>query len=196
MVSLGRLAALSDVTPGTVTTMMKSLADAGFVDYLPRQGVVLTERGKKDATGMLRRHRLIELFLVETLGFDWSEVHPEAEILEHAVSDRIVDRIDELLGFPAFDPHGDPIPSANGNITSAMHGKLSDAAPGSSYRISRVTNDEPAFLGFLKEKGLVPGQLIEVIERDDNAGTILVGTNVNEVTMSLIAASRVLIRSD
>ena len=110
LLPMGQLAAALDVSPGTATTMVKTLAESGLVEYEPYAGVMLTSAGKKLATLVLRRHRLIELFLVNVMGLKWDEVHEDAEQLEHAVSDRLVDRMDEMLGRPATDPHGDPIP--------------------------------------------------------------------------------------
>ena len=191
IVTLGRVAALSDVTPGTVTTMMKNLADLGLVEYLPRQGVRLTQLGVKNATQMLRRHRLVELFLVEILGFDWSDVHSEAEVLEHAVSDRVIDRIDEILGNPASDPHGDPIPTATGKVATASVRLLSDVGSPGVFTVSRISNDEPRFLDFLKGKNLTPGQTIYVVERDTIAQTIDIRANEVDVTLSLAVAGRI-----
>ena len=145
---------------------------------------------------MLRRHRLIELFLVEILQLDWSEVHPEAEILEHAVSDRFVDRIDEILNHPTTDPHGDPIPTVGGKIMESPSRPLSEAAATGAHRISRITNDEPDFLDFLKAKDLMPGQVIQVSNRDDDAGTIQISVNGNNVMLSLGVAGRILVDFD
>ena len=110
LVPMGQLASSLDVAPGTATTMVKALSDSGLVAYEPYAGVRLTDAGAKLASLVLRRHRLVELFLVQMMGMSWTEVHDEAENLEHAVSDRLIERIDELLGHPSVDPHGDPIP--------------------------------------------------------------------------------------
>src|SRR5438477_4591329 len=114
LVPMGKLATQMGVVPGTATSMVKALADSGLVDYEPRSGARLTRGGQQLALHVLRRHRLVELFLVKVLGLDWSEVHAEAEELEHAVSDKVLERIDSLLGHPSVDPHGDPIPPAKG----------------------------------------------------------------------------------
>src|SRR5688500_17356504 len=119
LVSMGAVAGAMNVAPGTATAMVKTLADAGLVDYEPRGGVRLSSKGEKLALHVLRRHRLVELFLVEVLGLDWSEVDEEAEELEHAISDKVLERIDALLEFPQVDPHGDPIPSSKGKIGRA-----------------------------------------------------------------------------
>src|SRR5437016_2893505 len=116
LVPMGALASAMKVAPGTATAMVKTLAEAGLVDYEPRGGVRLSSKGEKLALHVLRRHRLVELFLVEVLCLDWSEVDEEAEELEHAISDKVMARIDKALGHPQFDPHGDPIPTAKGKI--------------------------------------------------------------------------------
>src|SRR3954464_8898746 len=116
LVSMGQLAAALGVVPGTATTMVKALAESGLAHYEPYTGVRLTKAGDKLAALVLRRHRLVELFLVQVMGMRWDEVHDEAEQLEHVVSDRLIDRIDAMLGQPTHDPHGDPIPDADGAI--------------------------------------------------------------------------------
>src|ERR671913_226474 len=116
LVSMGQVAAALSVTPGTATTMVKALAESGLAEYEPYSGVRLTAAGEKLAVLVLRRHRLRELFLVKVMGMSWAEVHEEAEHLEHAVSERLIERIDEMLGRPAVDPHGDPIPDSRGSL--------------------------------------------------------------------------------
>ena len=129
-VSMGTLSSALGVAPGTVTAMMKALGESGLVNYAPYTGVRLTESGRSLATHVLRRHRLIELFLVEIMDLDWSEVHAEAELLEHAVSDRLIERMDEMLGFPSADPHGDPIPTSDGKVVE--HWDVLQTVPESS----------------------------------------------------------------
>ena len=140
LVPMGQLAAALGVVPGTATTMVKTLAESGLVKYEPYAGVRLTAAGEKLAALVLRRHRLIELFLVKVMGMSWTEVHDEAEHLEHAVSDRLIDRIDEMLGRPEVDPHGDPIPDPQGafdrphvrhaaDLSAARAGDASAASP-------------------------------------------------------------------
>src|SRR5690348_12692833 len=116
LVPMGSVAAALGVAPGTATTMVKALAESGLAEYEPYSGVRLTAAGERLAGLVLRRHRLVELFLVQVMGMSWAEVHDEAEQLEHVVSDRIIDRIDDMLGRPTHDPHGDPIPTAEGAI--------------------------------------------------------------------------------
>src|SRR5437867_3207174 len=138
-VPTGQIAASLKVTPGTATAMVKALADSGLVSYEPYSGVRLTPAGTQLATHVLRRHRIVELFLVEVMGMNWSEVHGDAEILEHAVSDRLIERMDEMLGWPTVDPHGDPIPSARGIVKDKDYPSLLDCPTSTSLRIVRVT---------------------------------------------------------
>src|SRR5438270_12692 len=126
LVSMGRLASAMGVVPGTVTTMVKALADSGLVTYEPRGGVRLTRGGEQLALHVLRRHRLVELFLVKVLRLDWSEVHAEADELEHAISDEVLEMIDQYLGRPSADPHGDPIPMAKGKLAEVRLDSLAD----------------------------------------------------------------------
>ena len=124
LVPMGQIATTLGVAPGTATTMVKTLADSGLVRYEPYAGVRLTRTGEKQAARVLRRHRLIEQFLVQIMGMSWTEVHEEAEKLEHAVSERLIERIDEMLGRPAVDPHGDPIPDADGTVNRIRYDTL------------------------------------------------------------------------
>jgi DtxR family Mn-dependent transcriptional regulator len=120
LVPMGSVATALGVTPGTATTMIKALAESGLAQYEPYSGVRLTQAGEKLAGRVLRRHRLVEAFLVQVMGMRWDEVHDEAEQLEHAVSDRLIERIDDMLGRPTHDPHGDPIPTSDGLIPSPI----------------------------------------------------------------------------
>jgi len=173
LVPLGELGKQLNVTPGTVTNMIKSLAKRGLVDYQVRRGAKLTDKGEKEALRVLRRHRLIELFLVEVMKFDWGEVHEEAEILEHAVSDRLIDKLDAMLGFPSHDPHGDPIPGASGEIERQAQTCLAECELG-TRTVTRVSDHDPAFLQFITERGLAPGTTIDVEARDSIADTVTV----------------------
>lgn len=156
-VTTGQLATALSVSPGTVTSMMKTLAEGGHAEYRPYEGVRLTAEGRAVAMRMLRRHRLIELFLVKTLALSWDRVHEEAENMEHAVSDALIDRIDEFLGRPATDPHGDPIPSAEGEMRMRVDQAipLSTVPVGTRVRIVRVVDQEGEFLRFLSDSGVV-----------------------------------------
>lgn len=169
--TVGRIADELGVTPGTVTTMMRNLSDDGLIDYIPRKGLKLRPAGKKAALRVVRRHRLIELFLVEVMELDWSEVHDEAEILEHVVSTRLVDRMDEMLGHPTHDPHGDPIPGKDGKMPMTSMQSLSTAEPG-MYRIARVSDEDSNLLEWLDGKGLQIGENVELQRPDAAAGML------------------------
>ncbi len=173
-VSTGRIAAGLAVTAGTATTMLKSLAEQGWVDYRPYAGVRLTPEGRRLAAGVLRRHRLIERFLVDVLELDWSVVHEEAERLEHAVSERVVARIDEMLGHPTSDPHGDPIPDPEGRFRDEATVGLGECEPDRPLIVVRVLDQRPEFLQFATGAGLIPGRRLKVTERDATADTVTV----------------------
>lgn len=170
-VTVGEIARELDVTPGTVTTMMRHLSDRKLVDYAPRRGLKLLPEGHRSAMKVVRRHRLIESFLVQVMKLDWSEVHEEAEILEHVVSDRLLDRIDAMLGEPTHDPHGDPIPDRDGRIAEVEATPLAEAEAG-SYRVVRVSDDDSALLGWLYDKGVSIGTEFQLLH-PDRAGGIL-----------------------
>ncbi len=198
LVPMGRLAAAVGVVPGTATTMIKALADSGLVQYEPRGGVRLTHGGEQLALHVLRRHRLVELFLVKGLGLDWSEVHAEAEELEHAVSDKVLDRIDAYLGHPSVDPHGDPIPSAKGGIADvAHHRSLADCPAGQAYRVARVIDQDPTFLQFVERCGLMPGVSVTVEVRDEPADAVWVRPDDRPaVPLGTAAAAKILVEAD
>ena len=174
LVPMGQLSSALGVVPGTATTMVKALAETGLVRYEPYAGVQLTEAGQRLAALVLRRHRLIELFLVKVLDMSWAEVHEEAERLEHAASDRLIDRIDAMLGRPSVDPHGDPIPDADGSIVTPRYQSLLTCPLDTLLVLSRVTNQDADFLRFLESNELTPGQSIRVENRDNAADHVLV----------------------
>jgi DtxR family Mn-dependent transcriptional regulator len=193
-VSTGQIASRLSLSPGTVTAMLKALADGGLVSYEPYGGVLLTASGRQLATHVLRRHRLLELFLVEVLGLDWSEVHAEAEQLEHAVSDRLIERMDQMLGSPSVDPHGDPIPTAGGEITATGQPSLLSCPLGQALQVSRVLDQSPEFLQVADRRGLRPGQPIRVVARDEPAGTVEIELEGGDrQSLGLRAASKILV---
>jgi DtxR family transcriptional regulator, Mn-dependent transcriptional regulator len=196
LVSMGSIAAAMNVAPGTATAMVKTLADAGLVDYEPRGGVRLSSKGEKLALHVLRRHRLVELFLVEVLGLDWSEVDEEAEELEHAISDKVLDRIDALLNHPEVDPHGDPIPSSKGKIARRAMVSLADCEPGQTMRVARVMDQNPQFLQFIDRNNLKPGTELTVRGRDESADAVSVQPRHQApVTLGTTAAAKILVES-
>ena len=161
------------IAPPSVTNMFVRLREMGYVEYERYRGVSLTERGREEALRLVRRHRLIETFLLEHLGYSWGEVHEEAERLEHAVSDEFTERLAEFLGHPGQDPHGDPIPAADGTMQPDDSFPLSEATPGQRVRVSKV-GDEPSTLDYLGEHGLVPGRLLDIREVRDLDGVVIV----------------------
>jgi len=196
LVSMGKLAGAMAVTPGTATSMIKTLAEANLVDYEPRTGVRLTHAGEQLALHVLRRHRLVELFLVKVLGLDWSEVHDEAEHLEHAISEKVIERIDALLGHPSVDPHGDPIPTSKGKLATPKLESLVDCDLGRPVRIARISDQEPTFLQFLHRSGLTPGVAVTVSGRDANADSVVIKTGQRGgVTLGTAAASKILVET-
>jgi DtxR family Mn-dependent transcriptional regulator len=196
LVSMGQVAAALNVTPGTATTMVKALAEAGLAEYEPYSGVRLTAAGEKLAALVLRRHRLVELFLVQVMGMSWDEVHEEAEQLEHVVSDRLIERIDRMLGRPTHDPHGDPIPTAEGTIAPGHHDSLLTCPLDTPLRVTRVSDQDPTFLRFIESNGLKPGQGIEVESRDAAADSVrLRVAGGAAMTIGARAASKVLVEA-
>jgi len=196
LVPMGQLATALGVVPGTATTMVKALADSGLAHYEPYAGVRLTPAGEKLAALVLRRHRLIELFLVNVMGMSWTEVHDEAENLEHAVSDRLIDRIDEMLGRPAVDPHGDPIPDPEGTVPMPEYDSLLTCPLGAPVTVSRVSDQDRAFLQFAEQHDLRPGDVVRVEERSAAGDSVqLRGRNERRVTIGARAASKVLVQA-
>lgn len=193
-VSLGDLAQAVGVTPGTATTMVKKLAAAKLAKYERYGGVMLTSKGERAALAVLRRHRLIETFLVRTLGMDWSEVHEEAEKLEHALSDRLLAKLDAFLGHPAVDPHGDPIPDEQGNLRSTPLIAVARCRAGTRVRLARVLDQRAEFLRFLNRAGLTIDASLTIVGADPGAGTVTLRTTGNEpVTISELAAANLLV---
>jgi DtxR family transcriptional regulator, Mn-dependent transcriptional regulator len=194
-VSTGHLANALSVSPGTVTSMLKTLAESGHAAYRPYEGVTLSDSGKQLALRIVRRHRLIELFLVQTLDLTWDQVHEEAENMEHAVSDFLVDRIDEFLGRPEVDPHGDPIPARDG----ALRGDSQQTTPlveypvGSRVRFARVLNQEPEFLRHLSDSGLKVGSVATILEIDAVAGVVALQLPTRETTLEHSMAEHLLV---
>jgi DtxR family Mn-dependent transcriptional regulator len=196
LLPMGQLASALNVTPGTATTMVKTLAESGLVEYEPYAGVALTKAGQKLAALVTRRHRLIELFLVQVMGYSWDEVHDEAEQLEHTVSDRLVDRMDAMLGRPETDPHGDPIPNAEGLVKPQNVQTLLTCPLDTTLTVTRVIDQDKDFLRFIEQHNLKPGEAISVEERDAAADSVRVrGSNNRRLTIGTKAASKVLVQA-
>ena len=169
------------VSPASVSNMFVRLQEMGLVEYERYQGASLTERGRVEALRLIRRHRLIETFLLEHLGYDWQELHEEAERLEHAVSDGFTERLAELLGHPDHDPHGDPIPSAEGILEIDDSFALSQAVAGQRLRIFKVRDEDAAMLDYFADRNLVPGRWLRVREVRDLDGVVIVEDEESEV---------------
>ena len=171
-VATNTLAEALNITAPAVTDMAKRLMDEGTVDYLRYRGVRLTEQGERVALKTLRRHRLIEAYLVRDLGYALHEVHDEAEALEHTVSDQFVEAIARKMGHPLFDPHGDPIPNPDGIMPERDLQALTTLALHTPARIRRFITDDPAMLQHTQERGLIMGKTLEVLARDPFDGPV------------------------
>lgn len=188
-----QLAEALHVSPGTVTSMLKTLDEANLAKYTPYEGVRLTAAGRKLALRVLRRHRLIELFLVQTLKLSWDEVHDEAEHMEHAVSDALIDRIDAYLGHPTSDPHGDPIPTADGTIEQTSFRSLAELAVGEQFELTRVLDQSPEFLRFLSATGITLNSAGEVLANTPEAGIVTVSVAGQSTSLGRAAAEKLLV---
>ena len=194
LVPMGHVASAMGVTPGTATTMVKTLAESGLLQYEPYSGVRLTAAGERLAALVVRRHRIIEQFLVEVMGMSWDEVHDEAEKLEHVVSERLIERMDEMLGRPQVDPHGDPIPSPDGSLEHRQLHSLLTCPLHVPVLVTRVADQDAAFLRFLENSSLKPGQEVKVEARDTAADSVRVRNRGNPpVTIGARAASKLLV---
>lgn len=193
-VFVSELAKKLDVKQPSVNSMMKKLTLKKVVAYAPYKGIKLTEKGRKEALSIIRRHRLAELFLVKVMELGWEEVHDIAEQLEHVDSKRFYDRIDEMLQFPKVDPHGEPIPDVNGKISNDKSIPLSQAIEGVNVKIIAVTDDKKSFLDHLNVKGLHIGEKVVVKRREVYDGSIvLTNKSKEEIMLSHQVAERILI---
>jgi DtxR family transcriptional regulator, Mn-dependent transcriptional regulator len=192
VVAMGVLPGALGVTAGTVTTMVKSMVAQGYLDHLPREGVRLTPAGRRLALAVQRKHRLVETFLVQALRMDWKEVHEEAEALEHAISDRVLARLDEFLGRPEADPHGDPIPAAGrGGSGRGNPVTLASCEQRRALRVERILDQSGAFLEFVQRTGLKPGTRVRVSSRDAAAGVVRCSLASGETTLGLPEAAKI-----
>lgn len=192
-VQTSMLAEALKITAPSTTEMAKKLAKANLVVHEPYRGIQLTPAGERVALEIIRNHRLIELFLVEALGFTWDEVHDEAERLEHAMSERLAQRIAEFLSNPRYDPHGDPIPTAEGNIQPRRLVPLSEWPAEDRGVIARLVDQSPAMLRYLAEKGLIVGASITVVTRDPFDGPLALRVDEHEQIIGQNVARHVLI---
>lgn len=193
--STGELAKVLDVSPASVTGMLHRLTAARLVEYVPRQGARLTARGRQLALRVVRRHRLLELFLAKSLGMGWDEVHAEAESLEHSASDQLIDRIDQHLGYPHRDPHGDPIPDGDGQLRAQDGEPLVAVEAGQDVELLRVVDASAELLRYLADRDCLPGTLARVEANDDVSGIIeLRFGNAPALSFSYGIAARIRVR--
>ncbi|MFC7404833.1 metal-dependent transcriptional regulator [Georgenia alba] len=180
-------------SPSTVSEAVKKLTGQGLLTHARYGAIELTEAGRGAALSMVRRHRIIETFLVEELGYGWDEVHDEAEVLEHAVSDRLVDALDDRLGHPRRDPHGDPIPRRDGTVPSPAARQLHLSGGGERVRVARISDTDPQVLRYFADLGVALDTELDVVERRDFAGTlsVRVGGSERPVELGLAAAEAV-----
>ena len=191
------LAKALEIEPASVTGVIKRLGELELVNYQPYKGVTLTPSGERVALEVIRHHRLIELYLIEMLGYSWDEVHDEAERLEHVVSDLFEERIAAALGYPEIDPHGSPIPSKEGRIAPQTGGRLSKRKVGDRGVITQVYDDDPHLLRYLGDLGIRPGVAIEILSIEPYGGGIEIRIKDSESHhIGLEAASNVLIELD
>jgi DtxR family Mn-dependent transcriptional regulator len=193
VVSTGQIAKEMGVSPGTVSGMIKTLTEAGLTTHTPYEGVRLTEPGARLALKVIRRHRLLETFLVRTLNMPWDEVHEEAEHMEHAVSDRLIDRLDDYLNLPVVDPHGDPIPRADGTVPAVLGQPLKNMPASNLFRVVRVTDQDPKFLRYLTDCGVVLGAVGEVLENRPESGAVSFQLDGRRQMLGHEAAGRVIV---
>lgn len=193
-VSTSRIAEARAVKPASVTNMLQRLAKLNLVHYEKHYGVTLTEGGEKIALEVIRHHRLLELYLNEALGFSWDEVHEQADILEHVISERLEERIAAILGDPKFDPHGDPIPDKDGSIETIPMVPLIDTAVGTTTQIARIQDDANSeMLRYLAELGLTLGETIKILNIAPFNGPLTVEIDGKEIIIGKTIASAILV---
>ena len=184
------------VAPGSVTGMLKRLGKQGLVEHERYQGARLTGTGQREAIRMIRRHRVLELFMVEVLGYTWDQVHAEAERLEHAVSDGMIDRMARVLGDPEADPHGHPIPSSAGTIRETELPTLAELQAGERGTLRRVSDEDPEALRYLAKLNLIPGVQLEVLEQTPFKGPLRVRVGEVEEMIGIELAARLRVERD
>lgn len=195
----GRGAAVQEIAtqigvsaPG-VTKMLQHLARQQFIDYIPYQPVHLTPLGERLALEVIRHHRLLELYLMQSLGYGWEQVHSEAERLEHHISEEFEDAIERMLGYPAFDPHGDPIPTRDGQMPQPVTITLASQQNGSQVIVRRVTDEDPALLRYLGERRLRPGAVVRLLDREPFGGSLRLLVEDGEERLTPDAARQVFV---
>lgn len=187
------IATALSVTPASVTGMIKKLAELKLVRHMPYQGVELTKSGEKIALEIVRHHRLLELFLIEALGYSWDEVHAEADVLEHVISEEFEERVAARLGYPVVDPHGDPIPAKDGTITAVAQQALLLLAAGQTATITRVSDHNSEVLRYAADLGLRPGVRVTLISAEPFGGSLRVKVGRAECSIGRELAAQVFV---
>jgi DtxR family Mn-dependent transcriptional regulator len=195
-VTTSALAARVRTTPAAVTKMLRHLQKLKLVTYTPYRGVRLTDGGEKVALEVIRHHRLLERYLMEALGYDWDEVHAEAERLEHHISEDFEARIDRMLGYPKACPHGDPIPAADGSMVRHDDAPLTSQSPPAQLVVRRVRDNDPQLLQYLKERGLLPGTAITLVEQEPFEGPLVLRVGDATVRIARQAAQGVFVSQE
>jgi len=196
LISTNAIAEEMETKPSSVTDMAKKLADKALVDYVKYKGVSLTEMGIRTALSIIRKHRLWEVFLVKKLDFSWDEVHEVAEQLEHIKSEKLIDKIDALLNFPKYDPHGDPIPSKNGVFQERTKQLLSELATGEKGICVGVKDTSSAFLRFLDKNHIALGDKIEVMEKEDFDDSLFIKIDNRNLHVSSQIATNLFLKKE
>jgi len=187
--STNDLAEKLGISAGSVSAMIKRLDEDGLVEHVPYRGARLTDEGERVALRVLRRHRLLELYLTEELGVPWNRVHEEAEVLEHAISDDLIDRIATKLGDPEFDPHGDPIPTRDLVLETRATELLPDIPPGTKAKFVRISDQNPEMLSYLSSLGIALGDEIQLIAREPFEGPCRIRAGGETLTIGIPLAS-------
>ena len=196
-VSTSKISAARDVKPGSATSMIQRLHKLNLVDYKKHYGVTLTPSGEEIALEVIRHHRLVELYLIEALGFSWDEVHEQADLLEHVISEKLEERMAAALNFPEFDPHGDPIPTKEGQMVHTRGQRLSTIEVDHTVTLVRVLDDENSdLLRYLAEIGLLPGARVTVVEVAPFDGPLTVLIDGTEKVVGRKVATTVLVEAD
>ncbi len=191
--STSDIARALNVSAASVTNMAKRLAQMGLTEYEPYQGVRLTDTGNKVALEIIRHHRLLELYLRNVMGYPWDKVHEEAELLEHHISEEFEQKIDEMLGHPTHDPHGDPIPTREGEIAEHNTNPLAAVAAGLHVAIERVSDEDPALLNHLESLGLLPGATLEVVGKEPFEGPLKIRVGEREHMLGYRIANHIFV---
>jgi DtxR family Mn-dependent transcriptional regulator len=192
-VSTGDVAQSMDVSPASASNMIKRLDDLGFLTYEAYEGATLTKPGQTVALEVIRHHRLLELYLKEVMGFSWDEIHEEAEILEHHISERFESRIEEMLGHPSRDPHGHPIPNRDGTVDELPTRSLADLGEGGTAHIDHIADEDGALLDLLEQRGLLPGAAVEVVDTRPLDGLLVVAVEGEEQLIGRPVAQKVVV---